>query len=229
MPLPAYMRNDRRAMRAPVNPMDKSTVFSIYPRKVDEVKHTIQPGRFIVDPGSYDNPSRLVVGPSSWWRELDEQQELLEITVSSIMIADSIVKDFSNGILGCDMGEARPGLFFIMGDVSLTELRSKPEYLKLLNQARQRQLNWFKVLVEMADIDWSRSNGSPLVISADMQLAARELNLLDKDWMKNLQATSTVRCIACGHLNRESTVVCPNCKVVIDAKRFADMKLTFAS
>src|SRR5690606_5117854 len=106
----------RRTIRGPVNPMDKSTIVSIYPKEIDETKCTITPGRFIIPPGSYVRPSTLVVGPSSWWREIDEEQPLLEIPVSSIQLADSVLKDYCNGILGCNMADAMPGLFYVPGE-----------------------------------------------------------------------------------------------------------------
>ena len=50
----------RQAIRSPVNPMDKATVVSVFPVKIDEVKHTIFPGRFIVEPGTYDEPAVMI-------------------------------------------------------------------------------------------------------------------------------------------------------------------------
>src|SRR5258708_3066693 len=89
---------------------------------------------------TYENPSLLVVGSSSWWKELDLDQPLLEITNSSIQIADSIVKDYCNGILACDMDSRMPGLFFLMGDVKLPIIKDK--YKDKLEAARAKQKNW---------------------------------------------------------------------------------------
>ena len=85
----------KRMIKQPVNPMDKSTIVSIYPQEVDEKKVTIQPGRFIIPPGSFEKPSILIVGPSSWWREIDEHQPFLEITCSSVQVAEAVVKEIS--------------------------------------------------------------------------------------------------------------------------------------
>ena len=65
---------NRRTIRSPINPMDKSTIVSIYPREIDEVKHTIEPGRFHINAGSRDKPSSLVVGTSVWWKDIDPEQ-----------------------------------------------------------------------------------------------------------------------------------------------------------
>ena len=184
---PGHSSARRRTIRGPVNPMDKTTIVSIYPYEIDEVKNTISPGRFIIPAGSYDNPSVVVVGPSSWWREIDEEQPLLEIPVSSIQIADSIIKDYCNGILGCNMADAMPGLFYIPGSFNLTDVRKS--YKHELDAALVRQRNWYLMLVKLADSLWARSNGNPLAISDSMRNAAKELNL-EKDWMKDFRMSN---------------------------------------
>jgi len=216
----------RRTIRAPSNPLDKSTVVSILPKYILEKKCTIQPGVFEVQPGTYKNPSLLVVGPSSWWKEIDENQPLLEIPQSSIQIADSIVRDYCNGILGCDMADNMPGLFYVPGAIDINRLRK--DYLPQLEAANIRQRNWFTALVRMADALWSRSNGNPLSISDDMKLAARELNLVNKEWLKDSQVMELVRCIACGHLKNPAYPVCSNCKAISDKKLAEELGLVFA-
>ena len=217
----------RKTIRAPVNPMDKSTVISIFPKNVPpERKPTIQPGIFHVQYGTYENPSCLVIGPSSWWKEIDENQPLLEIPQSSIVIADSIVKDWANGIVGCDMGENMPGWFYLPGEWTARKLHEeKQEYL---DEAHRKQKNWYKVLVQMADAMWARSNGNPLTISDEMRLAARELNFTNRDWLKDAEVMELVRCKACGHLKNPLYPVCPNCKAIDDPDRAKELGLVFA-
>jgi hypothetical protein len=203
----------RRTIRAPVNPMDKCTIVSIFPKDIVEIKHTIQPGRFHIEAGSLQNPALLVVGPSSWWREIDEDQPLLEIPNSSIQIADAVIKDYCNGLLGYNAEAASPGMFYVLGDLPLTEIKER--YPHELDKARARQNNWYSILIRLADSLWARSNGNPLTISEDMRMAARELGLQEnKDWMKNFQAMEMVRCVACGGLKNPMYPVCPQCKNV---------------
>jgi hypothetical protein len=215
----------RRTIRAQVNPLDKSTVISIYPRDIDEVKHTIQPGRFFIPAGTYEKPSILIVGPSSWWRELDDEQPLLEIPVSSIQIADSVVRDYCNGLLACDMADVMPGLFFIPGEVKEIELKTR--YKSNLDKARENQKRWYATLVRMGDTLWSRSNGNPLAVSDDMRLAARELGLNTKEWLQDFQAMETIRCVACGSMRNPLFPICPNCKAVIDIEAAKKLNLKF--
>lgn len=217
----------RQTIRAPVNPLDKCTVVSIYPKKIPpEIKPTIQPGVFQIPYGTYKDPGILVVGPSSWWKELDENQPLLEIPQSSIQIAESIVKDWANGIYGCDMGENMPGLFWIPGEWTLEKI--KAERQPDLDEANRKQRNWFQFLVNAADSTWARTNGSPLSISDDMRMAARELNLIQKEWLRDAEVVDLVRCKACGALKNPKYPICPNCKAIDDPAKAKELGLSFA-
>lgn len=217
---------NRRTIRAPVNPMDKSTVVSILPKYIYERKVTIQPSTFELQPGSFDHPTILVVGPSSWWREIDEQQPLLEIPVSSIQIADSIVRDYCNGLLGCNMGDMMPGLFYVPGEYDLDQLRKEHE--SLLVQAAARQKKWFMELIRIADILWSRTNGNPLAISEDARLACREMNIENKPWLGDVQTAALVRCTACGSLRNANYPICQTCKTVVDKPLWEKLGLEIA-
>jgi hypothetical protein len=222
---PGLERSNRRTIRAAVNPLDKSTIVSILPKRISERKLTIQPGIFEIEPGTFENPALLVVGPSSWWREVDESQPLLEIPVSSIVIADSVVKDYCNGILGCNMGDQMPGLFYVPGDYTVARL--KHEHLGMLHKYKEIQRKWYLELVRIADILWSRSNGNPLSISDDARLACKELNIQNKPWLGDLQAAELIRCVACGNLRNPLYPVCPTCKAVADPELAKKLNLTF--
>jgi len=217
----------KRTIRATPSPLDKATIISIYPMEIEEVKHTVQPGIFKIPAGTPQHPAILVVGPSSWWRELDEQQPLLEIPVSSIQIADSIVRDYCNGLFCCDMSEKMPGLFFIPGNLSLETV--KKDHKDKLDSAERKQRNWFMDLVRAADVLWSQSNGNPLAISQQMRLAADQLQLKDKPWLADFTIAQLVNCPACGALRNSDFPICQHCKVVIDKVRFEALGLKFAS
>lgn len=213
----------KRTVRAPDNPQDKCTVVSIYPREIDEIKHTIQPGRFIIPPGTYVKPSLLIVGPSSWWKELDDESPLLEIPTGSIQIANSVVVDYCNGLLACNMADMMPGIFYIPGIVTLVDLISK--YKSQLDKARDNQNRWYSELVKMADALWSRSQGNPLAISDDMRLAARELNLNTKEWLADFQAVEMIRCAACGGMRNPAYPICPVCHNIVDMPLYQKLGL----
>jgi hypothetical protein len=220
-------QKNRRTIRGPVNPMDKSTIVSIYPKEITENKPTMQPGIFVIPAGTFDKPATLVVGPSSWWREFDEQQPLLEIPVSSIQVADSVVKDYCNGLLGCDMSGKMPGLFYLPGEHTAANIIK--EYMPLLLKYRDRQKAWFLELIKIADILWARSNGNPLAISDDARFACKELNIQDKPWLQDHQTSELVRCIACGNLNNPQFPVCPICHAVTNSELAKKLNIQFAT
>ncbi len=218
------LQHNRRTIRSEVNPMDKSTIFSVYPVHIIERKPTLMPGTFELRAGSYDMPSSLEVGPSSWWREIDPEQPLLEITNSSVQVADSFVKDYCNGLLACDMGECTPGLFFLPGAINVIELKTDEKYKKVLKRAIERQKNWYGALVKMGDALWSRTNGNPISISDDMRRAAKELGM-DRPWSKEYDRVSLSPCPACGNLRNPEYPVCTSCKTIVDRAKYDKLKL----
>ena len=216
---------NKRTVRGPVNSMDKSTVISMYPRAIDETKETITPGRFVIPAGSIKNPAFLVVGSSAWWREIDDEMPLLEIPNSSVQVADSIVRDYCNGLLGCDMVSAMPAIFWVPGELKWETI--KREYSNLIDEAIAKQNQYYRNLVKMADSLWSRTNGNPISISDDMRLAANELNLLDKPWNKDNRMMQLVPCVSCGSMRNPEYPVCPNCKTVVDVTKATAMGIKF--
>lgn len=220
---PGIEVRNRRTIRAPQNPLDKSTVVSIYPKEVNERKATLQPGTFHIDAGRMEHPSILVVGTSSWWKELEPDQPLLEIPTSSIQIADSIVRDYANGLFCCNMGDKMPGLFYVEGSKNVMEIKSK--YREKLKEAEKKQKNWYAALVKAGDILWSRSNGNPLSIDDNMRLAAQELQLKEKPWLKDFTTMELVNCPACGELRDANFPICKHCKTVIDEKQYKELNL----
>jgi hypothetical protein len=223
---PGLAHPNRRTIRAPANPLDKSTVVSILPKRILEKKITIQPGIFELEPGSFEKPALLVVGSSSWWREVDIDQPLLEIPISSIQIADSIVTDYCNGLLVCNMSDRMPGLFYIPGEIGVEKL--KRDFSSLLLKAQANQKRWYMELIKVADVLWARTNGNPLAISDDARLACKELNISNKPWLGDIQTMELVRCIACGSLRNPQFPICQVCKAIADPVKAKELGITFA-
>lgn len=201
---------NRRAVRGPVNPLDKSTVVSIYPRPIKFNNPTLQPGRWYMEAGSYEKPTLMVIGPSSWFKDVGPDEPLIEITQSSIQIAESLVKDYVNGMFACNMTDAIPGLFFIPGPVELTKIQHG-EYKGLLDRANEFQKNYYRTLIKFADSLWARSNGNPLAIMDEMRVAAKSLGLQDRDWMKEHVNVGMVPCFACGEFKHPDYAICKAC------------------
>lgn len=195
--------------RMPKNPIDKTTIVSIYPKAITERKYTIEPGIFEIPAGRFDDPSTLVVGSSSWWSYSGDTRPTIEVPISSIAIANSIIMDLQSDFSSVDAG---PGLFFIPGEVNILEVKTR--YKAALEEANTKQRAWFMMLVKIADSLWARANGNPLCISDEMRLAARELNLNEKVWLRDYHTIELKPCMACGHLKNPLYPVCSNCKAI---------------
>lgn len=208
---PGWEQMRRHTRRAPVNPLDKSTIISVYPIQIEEKKPTLQPNRWIIPPGTKERPSCTLITPASWWKEVDEKQPFLEIPVASIVIADSIVKDYCNGLLNADQSKM-PGLFFVPGEIN--ELKARTEYADQIEEADRKQRLWYQELIKVADISWSRTNGNPLTINEMMKAAAHALGIEDREWLKTYKAAELVRCFACGTMKNPAYPVCPSCRAI---------------
>jgi hypothetical protein len=233
--LPAWMRPNQRIIRMPVNEMDKCTIVSVFPRDIVEVKHTLSPGKFEIPAAKKDDFELVVVGPSSWWKETDPHQPLLEIQTSSVRIAESVIIDYCNGLIGCDMHSKMPGLFFVQGVLTKKNCNSyiQPNTNKtfgiLLEEARRKQKEYFLELVKIADLLWVRSSGNPMVIGSDMKMAAKELGMLDKPWIGESKRIDMAPCKACGEFVNPTFPVCKHCKAIINREEAERLGLKFAS
>ncbi len=223
------MSANRMPPLTPLNPMDVSTIVSIVPRKenkpIEIIKHTLTPGVFKVPSGSYENPGILHVGSSYWLRDIDPKQPFIQVTSHSIIIAESIVKDYTGAVFG-RTADAKPGMFHVNGKLTAAEI--KTQHKDKLDKAKTQQENWFKNLVKAADAMYARTNGNPLSIGDNEILAAQSLGITDRPWLMIHKHYEKLPCKACGQYNNASIIVCPNCKVILDEKAFAAAGLKFA-
>lgn len=202
----------RRTVRGPVNPLDKSTIVSVYPRPCSFKNVTLSPGRWYLPAGDMENPTLLVIGPSSWFRDVGIDEPLIEIPQSSVQVAESLIKDYLNGVFGCNMHDSMPGLFFVPGKYTLPKLRE--DYSDLLGAAVRHQLNYYRTLIKYADSLWARSNGNPLAVNEEMRMAARSLGLQDREWMKETLNVDMVKCFACGEFKSPDYPICRTCHTI---------------
>lgn len=204
----------KQKIRALINPLDKATIVSVFPLPITDVKHTIFPGKFVIPAGSYENPSRLVISPSSWWKEEVDSKPDIEVPISAVAIANSVIVDSCLSMIETRL-DSMPGVFFIPGEIELSEIKSK--YKGELEKAKTKQKAWFTQLVRIADGLWANSNGNPLVIANEMRVAALDLGLLDKPWYRDVQMTEMIKCPMCGALKHPDYPRCQQCQ-------FTDLK-----
>ncbi len=228
--------NDRPIIRRPINPMDRTTIVSIFPKIVKDDKLTIYPGLHIIPAAPSNKYSILTVGPGSWFKDMEEGSPALEIQTGSLDIANSIVNDFKSSMLCSNGADKAPGLFVIPGafknpkDIEdwVNEFDSSDTFKTRLAFARESQKNWFAELVLIADSDWAVSNGNPRAINDLSRLGAMELGLGDKPWLQDFKQSSLDPCPSCGELVNLDYPVCKNCKAVINKKKAEELGIVFA-
>jgi len=198
---------------AEVNPFDKTTIVSIAPFDIKETILTIQPGSFVIPKGSLEAPSITHIGPSSWWKETDPEQPLLEIVVNSLLVAKAIVDDYVSSMNGVTLNVSQPGIFYAPGELTLEDVKKK--YGHVLARMNMYQTAWYSFLVKQADSLWARSNQNPLAIDDQSRMAARILQV-DKPWIRDFQTVQNVNCVACGNLRNPQFPICPSCKMIVD-------------
>jgi len=211
----AIAPTNKRTIRQQTNPLDKATIVSICPLRIADHKHTTQPSYYVLEPGSEENPSILVVGPSSWWREIDEHMPLIELTSGAMVVADAVIKDYCNGMLEITE-DAYPGFFFVPGAFDIEYI--KKNYSTAFTEVARKQKNWFRNLVDLGDKGWANTNGNPRAINGLMRMAAEALGMQDRDWMKTTLDIKKIPCVACGNLRNPAYPICGACNRVVDLK-----------
>ncbi len=213
-------------IRAQISPLDKSTVVSVFPKKVKTTKVTVNPRKYVVPAGTFEKPSTLVVGTAIWIKHIyeTEPEQQVEMPILSSQLADAIVNDFCGNVLSSGH-DRRPGLFWVLGEKNAEQVLK--EHKKELEQARQNQINWYLELIKMADIDWVKYRGSPLAVSDTARMAAMEMHL-DKPWMLDAKNLAMGVCPACGSQRDSKFPVCKECKTIVDKEAYAKLNLTMA-
>jgi len=205
-----------------IDPQDKATVVSLFPLPITETKPGIYPGRFHI-PASQKEPSLLVVGQSVHYVYVGDDRPQLEIAIPAADMAKSIVDDFVNAQIAVTE-YARPGVGWLRGEVTLSELKTK--HVSFLSNLRQLHKAWYLELVKMADDDWQRYR-KHVVISDLQRLAARDLGYTDREWTIDPEKLASFSCPACGTSVIPGVAVCPSCRCIIDQEKYK--KLTFAA
>lgn len=214
-------------IRTPVDPSDRSTIVSIYNYQIVEKKVSVIPGRFVIPAGTVEKPAVCVVGAAVWNKEIPDHEriaQVIQVPIFSASLAKSIVNNYCQAVLGA-AANARPGLFWVSG------VKTSEDVLKLhkkeLDKAKEMQHQWYLNLVQMADIDWARTNGNPRAVPGSAKVAAEQLKL-DKPWMKDFNTIKMGDCPACGSKRATQYPVCANCKTIIDPAAFKALNLQMA-
>lgn len=199
----------------------KSTVISIYPFALTEEKPGLLPAVYNIPAGTYEKPSILYVNDARYFIPRALDQPPIVAFEGGDIVARAIVEDFTKAQLEFTT-EAHPGLMWAPGEIKEDQVKYKfAEELKILKLKQDR---WFMKLVEKADDDWNKFHHYRSI--TDVQRRACEFLKLKREWTSVEDATKFIDCPACMTRIRDSVVVCPHCKVIVNEQMAA--KLRFA-
>lgn len=210
----------------------ESTLISIVPFPIREFKPGLVPGIFEI-PASVDGkPQFKVIGQSMHHVYIDAERGNLPVIDPSYDVADAIVADYNSAQLESEPG-AHPGLFWVLGNWNADKVKKDPRVAEKLDEIREIQNNWFQKLVVLGDDDWQRHR-QHTAISDIQRVAAKTLdpeNKRGREWIfvNNTQQTQmdemkSMICPACGSDIINTAIICRYCKLIIDQKRYAEMK-----
>ena len=192
-------------------------IASIYPYQIVEHKPGLDPSTYTIEgTDNEDEPTFLEVHDVHYYVFVNRDVGSHKVGVPADVLAKSLVNDFRVGCLGVTP-TAYPGIFVL----------ENPEGQELdnsLTKAQQAQHDWFKVLVHMADNDWSKYQ-RPGAINRLQRHAAKALGL-DREWSMDISATPTF-CPACTKVVDARAVVCMHCNCVLNPEVYKT--LTFAN
>ena len=134
------------------------------------------------------NCNTLVVMRARFPVYIDENRPALVVPEPSDRVCASICRDFAIGIMGYEPGRAEPGLTWVQGEYgpSVVEKMMAPQMATL----RERQNEWFKNLVVIADDDWSKLH-MRRAISGLQRVACRCLGL-EREWNIDIEIEKQV-------------------------------------
>jgi len=232
--VPLGSLNRRVLTQLPRNPLDKTTIVSIYPREIVDTKPTLFPGRFVIPAAIGDDFSLLLIeGASYFIPSMIGNQPPTEVQVNSMSLAESILHD-SIPAMNLVTSVARPGVFSIPGEYNRISIlkyvhADGRSFKELLQTAREWQQNYWTAVISEADYFWSKSNCNPKTIPEDAKLAVKILGLeKSKPWMENAVASELIKCKACGEMINPQFRGCKHCHAMLDPEKGKAAGIVFA-
>lgn len=200
------------------------TIISLYPFLVEEqYKPGLIPASYYILPGDPITDKLGLTHIRSARRRMDLGQDrggTQYVPVLATELCTSIVHDFLRANLFISES-AHPAIFWVPGLLTESDIKSK--YKAELAEVKEKQTNWFTVLVNEADEAWSKVK-SPRSITKQMRYAAQYLKL-EREWISEIEIQKALSvCPLCTAKISPAAIVCPNCNSVLKEKEYADYK-----
>jgi hypothetical protein len=189
-----------------------STVFSMIHQELREEKPGLLPNVFVITAGTIDKPSANLIKPAQHYVYLDGDRGSLPVRDTSAEVARSIVEDYIGSQM-CVSDGCFPGLFWIPGTWSLSQLKEHSEYKEILSIVKIAHQRWMLKLTQQADDDFARYQKHNVV--SDFQRKIAEIMHLPQEkhpWMNVANSLESDNCVHCGSLCNPKYPICPVCK-----------------
>ena len=189
------------------------TICSLVPFAIqDPYKPGLHPGSFPMSPS--DGKPILTIIKGVTRAQFNENYQQISIGVPDETVAASVVDDY---ILGQSYtsDKERPALFWVNGEWSPVDFEKN--FAKEIETAKQKQINWFKRLVTIADDEWQRWHQHKFITDL-ARTAAKELNM-KREWLDDA-TDMTMKCPACQTYVSQHAAVCFACKCILDQKKY---------
>lgn len=199
----------------------KATVVSLIPWQMfPEEKPHLQPSTYKIPIAPKDGISVFHVGEAGYNVANPFDDTNIRVPVTPDEIARSIVEDYVSAQICLDEG-ACPGIFWVQGELTVEDVMQY--YPEKVAEYRLKQTNWFKLLVGMADADFTK-NKNILAISDIQRHAARSLGI-KKDWVDfSVLGQDLEYCPFCKSIVPIGAVVCNVCREVINREAYNKLK-----
>ena len=199
--------------------MDTASVISIVPIAIKETKPLI-PAEFYLAPASAEAPyilhltngiNDVYVGEGRG--QAGPQRSVIRVPVMADTIAEAVVTDWVDVQYGIIRPNAIPGLFWAPGHVVVKQIEDE------IAEADQKQTNWFKALVKLADDDWNKYRQHKTI--SDIQRYAGNYLKLERPWMLDNEIVLQLsECPSCFEKVNPKAIVCSHCRFVLDEARY---------
>jgi len=207
------------ATRETVDP--SATVISMVPFEINEFKPGMTPGNFHLDMAPVDGFTTLLVKKCRHGVYLDENRPVLIVPTAPEEVAEAICFDYKKGQMGLKLEEAEPALFWVPGDFTdpSTHAQLKSQFAADFREAAEKQIRWFKVLVEQADDSWSKFHLRG-IISLPQKIAAQRLKL-NREWLLEGEVELALsECPVCFQKVHPKAILCRGCNNVLKPEEY---------
>jgi hypothetical protein len=195
-----------------------ATVVSIQPFAVKEERPGLSPGEFAIPPGTPDEPQFLVVRKGQI-RMMDQDFRPFMVDEDPLRIAKDVANGHCSSLIGYGP-DASAGVFAVPGEVTTKEHLIR-EHKKIYDEYVKKQIEYFRVLIGMADDDWRRNK--QLRHIGDLHRAAARFLSIDREWLASDIGTQ-MKCPACMSTVSTEAAVCFACQAILNEEKYKKLK-----